>query len=60
MPGQKFASIIGMLLLSCIVLVAADVPHREIAPGVFMPVLSLGHPDDGSTETVSAEVGARK
>jgi hypothetical protein len=49
-----------MLLLSCIVLVAADVPHREIAPGVFMPVLSLGHPDDGSTETVSAEVGARK
>ena len=42
------------LLVSALALYAA-VPSREIAPGVLMPALSLGHPDDGSTETVAAE-----
>ena len=32
----------------------STVPTREIAPGVEMPAISLGHPDDGSPTIVAA------
>ena len=31
-------------------------PPIEIAPGVLMPAVSLGHPDDKGSETASAEL----
>ena len=41
-----------MLSLLCAAVVGA--PTHEIAPGVLMPIISLGHPDDGSQELDSA------
>ena len=33
-----------------------QLPPFEIAPGVLMPAVSLGHPDDKGSETASAEL----
>ena len=46
----------NMVLLLPYILSAASLPDFEIAPGVKMPALNLGHTDDGSGDKSSVEL----
>ena len=56
----KLAALSAPLLLATLCLGSIDdakIPTVEISPGVFMPYVSLGHPDDGNvTEKQSLEL----
>ena len=47
----------GLLCIAAgLVSVSSSNPTREIEPGVMMPLLSAGHPDDGTSESGQAEL----
>ncbi|KAG8463696.1 hypothetical protein KFE25_003969 [Diacronema lutheri] len=59
-PGLFRAALLGAFLIGSATPAPAHGWAVEIAPGVFMPYVSLGHPDDNSSTAADVEMWLRE